>query len=54
MSKLEDRRIPAAREVAAGKYGCTNCGFRLELEREGTLPPCPECGNAAWYPKDGG
>ena len=37
-----------AREMLAGTYRCTNCGYELEVSSTTHLPPCPECGTGKY------
>ncbi len=38
--------VPAASDVSAATYRCTNCGYKLEVDSTQHLPPCLSCSNA--------
>jgi len=46
--------VPAGSDVSAGTYKCTNCGNELQVGSTTHLPPCPNCGNAAYQTISGG
>ena len=46
--------VASGSDVSVGTYRCTNCGCRIRIESERTMPPCPECMNGRWKPESGG
>lgn len=41
--RFEQQTYRAGEMTASGTFECVSCGNRLELERAGHLPPCPQC-----------
>jgi hypothetical protein len=46
--------VPAGSDVSAGTYRCTNCGYELQVQSTGNLPPCASCGNGEYRTVTGG
>jgi predicted nucleic acid-binding Zn-ribbon protein len=46
--------VPVGRDVSAGTYKCTNCGYELQVGSTEHLPPCPECANGEYATVSGG
>jgi hypothetical protein len=46
--------VPAGSDASAGTYACTNCGYTLDVQSTGSLPPCPQCQNGSWETRSGG
>jgi Zn finger protein HypA/HybF involved in hydrogenase expression len=46
----EDQPYRSGETVTAGRFECTECGQRLEIEqgRVTNLPVCPHCQNDRW------
>lgn len=34
--------IPYGSDVSAGTFECVDCGYRLDMSSEDSLPPCPQ------------
>jgi len=46
---------PVGSDVSSGTYRCTNCGYELQVQSVGSLPPCPKCeGPNEWESLTGG
>jgi predicted RNA-binding Zn-ribbon protein involved in translation (DUF1610 family) len=41
-------------DVSAGTYRCTDCGLRLSVGSNKSLPPCPHCSTGEWQRITGG
>ena len=48
----QDQPYVSGETVTPGRFECTDCGHRLEIEepRITNLPVCPECQNDTWAP----
>ena len=45
---MNDDPIRSGADASPGTYRCMNCSYRLRLDTNALMPPCPECMNSKW------
>lgn len=40
-----DKLIPYGSDASAGTFECADCGHRISMSSQSSLPPCPQTGD---------